>query len=64
MVVAQAKGAATVYRSIYLSLFGKQFCDVCFTLDGYDAGGTGQGRSDQGRSGYGNGYPASGDRRR
>jgi hypothetical protein len=32
--------------------------------DGYDAGGTGQGRSDQGRSGYGNGYPASGDRRR
>ena len=32
--------------------------------DGYAAGGTGQGRADQGRNGYGNGYPASGDRRR
>lgn len=37
--MAKAKSAVTVYRSIYLSLFGKQFCEVCFTLDGYDAGG-------------------------
>jgi hypothetical protein len=41
--------------------------------DGYAAGSVGQdqagqgraeqGRADQGRAGYGNGYPASGDRR-
>lgn len=37
--MAKAKKARTVYRSIYLSLFGHQFCDVCFTMDGYDAGG-------------------------
>jgi hypothetical protein len=37
--MAKAKKAVTVYRSIYLSLFGKQFCEVCFTMDGYDAGG-------------------------
>ena len=37
--MARAKKARTVYRSIYLSLFGHQFCQVCFTLDGYDAGG-------------------------
>jgi len=38
--IAKTKKARTVYRSIYLSLFGRQFCEVCFTLDdGYDAGG-------------------------
>lgn len=37
--IAKVKKAKTVYRSIYISLFGKQFADVCFTLDGYDAGG-------------------------
>jgi hypothetical protein len=37
--MAQAKKAVTIYRSIYLSLFGKQFCEICFTLDDYDAGG-------------------------
>jgi hypothetical protein len=31
--------------------------------DGYAAGGASQGRADQGRDGYGNGYPATGDRR-
>jgi hypothetical protein len=35
----QVKKARTVYRSIYLSLFGQQFCEICFDLDGYDAGG-------------------------
>jgi hypothetical protein len=34
-----AKKVRTVYRSIYLSLFGQQFCEICFDLDGYDAGG-------------------------
>lgn len=28
-----------VYRSIYLSVFGEQFCAECFTTTGYDAGG-------------------------
>lgn len=37
--MAKAKKAKTVYRSIYLSLFGKQFCEICFDLEGYDAGG-------------------------
>jgi hypothetical protein len=35
----RATKATTVYRSIYLSLFGQQFCESCFDLDGYDAGG-------------------------
>lgn len=35
----RAKKATTVYRSIYLSLFGQQFCEACFDLEGYDAGG-------------------------
>lgn len=35
----KVKRATTVYRSIYLSLFGQQFCDACFDLEGYDAGG-------------------------
>lgn len=34
-----ARKAMTVYRSIYLSLFGIQFCEACFELEGYDAGG-------------------------
>ncbi|MUL64651.1 hypothetical protein BOO86_09275 [Mycobacterium sp. CBMA 234] len=29
----------SVYRSIYLSEFGEQFCKVCIDTDGYDAGG-------------------------
>lgn len=35
----RVKKATTVYRSIYLSLFGQQFCEICFDLEGYDAGG-------------------------
>ena len=35
----RVKKARTIYRSIYLSLFGQQFCAACFDLDGYDAGG-------------------------
>jgi hypothetical protein len=35
----RAKKARTIYRSIYLSLFGQQFCEICFDLEGYDAGG-------------------------
>jgi hypothetical protein len=35
----RVKKAKTVYRSIYLSLFGQQFSEICFDLDGYDAGG-------------------------
>ncbi|CAM2996537.1 Abi-alpha family protein [Skermania piniformis] len=31
--------AISVYRSIYLSLFGEQFAETCFTLTGYNAGG-------------------------
>jgi hypothetical protein len=37
--MARAKRAHTVYRSIGITQFGQQFCEVCFTLDGYDAGG-------------------------
>lgn len=37
--MAKVKKAKTIYRSIYLSLFGIQFCEVCFDLEGYDAGG-------------------------
>jgi hypothetical protein len=35
----RVRKARTVYRSIYLSLFGQQFCEICFDLEGYDAGG-------------------------
>jgi hypothetical protein len=31
--------AKTTYRSIYLSVFGQQFSEICFDLEGYDAGG-------------------------
>ncbi|HZE67838.1 MAG TPA: Abi-alpha family protein [Sporichthyaceae bacterium] len=37
--IAKARRTATVYRSVGISEFGRQFCEVCFTLDGYDAGG-------------------------
>lgn len=37
--IESVRKARTVYRSIHLSLFGERFCDVCFTIDGYDAGG-------------------------
>jgi Abortive infection alpha len=37
--MARAKRTTTVYRSIRITQFGLQFCNVCFTLDGYDAGG-------------------------
>jgi len=37
--IVRAKRAHTVYRSIHITDFGLQFCEVCFTLDGYDAGG-------------------------
>ncbi|BBY55610.1 DUF4393 domain-containing protein [Mycobacterium koreense] len=29
----------TIYRSVGLTAFGRQFVDVCFDTDGYDAGG-------------------------
>jgi hypothetical protein len=35
----RVKKAKTIYRSIYLSLFGQQFCEICFDLEGYNAGG-------------------------
>ncbi|MBJ8339089.1 DUF4393 domain-containing protein [Antrihabitans sp. YC3-6] len=35
----RAKRTIAVYRSIFLSDFGMQFCRECFTLEGYDAGG-------------------------
>ncbi|WP_278262344.1 Abi-alpha family protein [Nocardia sp. AG03] len=31
--------AISSYRSIYLSVFGKQFCEACFVLDDYTGGG-------------------------
>jgi hypothetical protein len=37
--MGRVRKARTVYRSIYLSLFGQQFCEICFDLEGYDAGG-------------------------
>jgi hypothetical protein len=37
--MARARRTITVYRSIVITQFGLQFCHVCFTLDGYDAGG-------------------------
>lgn len=33
------KKTVEVYRSIYLSLFGRQFSEACFSLEGYHAGG-------------------------
>jgi hypothetical protein len=37
--MARARRTVTVYRSIGITQFGLQFAHVCFTLDGYDAGG-------------------------
>jgi hypothetical protein len=37
--MARARRTVTVYRSIEITQFGLQFAHVCFTLDGYDAGG-------------------------
>lgn len=37
--IESVKSAITVYRSIYLSEFGKQFSAMCFDMTGYDAGG-------------------------
>ena len=37
--MAKVKKAQTVYRSIYLSLFGYQFGELCFEMGDYDAGG-------------------------
>jgi hypothetical protein len=36
--MSRARKAATVCRSIRMTRFGLEFCDVCFTLDGRDAG--------------------------
>lgn len=33
------RSTISVYRSIRLTAFGNQFCDVCIETDGYDAGG-------------------------
>ena len=33
------RSTLSIYRSIHLSAFGQQFCDVCIDVDGYDAGG-------------------------
>ena len=38
---AKAKATLSTYRSIYLSPFGRQFCEVCIDVTGYDAGGWG-----------------------
>jgi hypothetical protein len=35
----RVKRTIAVYRSIYLSVFGEQFCAECFSVEGYDAGG-------------------------
>lgn len=35
----KAARSISVYRSVYLSTFGQQFCDVCIDTTGYDAGG-------------------------
>ena len=35
----QTKKFYFVFRSIHLSMFGQRFCENCFTLEGYDAGG-------------------------
>lgn len=38
-VMEKANKTKTIYRSIYLSLFGQQFCAACFDLGNYDGGG-------------------------
>jgi hypothetical protein len=38
-IEAAGRSTISVYRSIHLTAFGHQFCDVCIDTDGYDAGG-------------------------
>ena len=38
-IEAAGRSTLSVYRSINLTAFGHQFCDVCIDTDGYDAGG-------------------------
>jgi hypothetical protein len=33
------RSTLSIYRSVHLSAFGHQFCDVCIDTEGYDAGG-------------------------
>jgi len=33
------RSTLSIYRSVHLSAFGHQFCEVCVDTDGYDAGG-------------------------
>jgi abortive infection alpha-like protein len=37
--LAKTRSAISIYRSIYLSVFGEQFCEVCIDDTGYNAGG-------------------------
>lgn len=37
--MAKAKATLSIFRSICLSAFGKQFCEVCIDVTGYNAGG-------------------------
>jgi hypothetical protein len=37
--IESVKSAISIYRSIELSEFGRQFCDACFDMTGYTAGG-------------------------
>ncbi len=37
--IASVKSAICIYRSIYLSDFGKQFAEMCFDMSGYTGGG-------------------------
>jgi hypothetical protein len=37
--IGSVKSSICVYRSIYLSDFGRQFAEMCFDMTGYDAGG-------------------------
>lgn len=38
-IEAVGRSSISVYRSIHLTAFGHQFCDVCIDTGGYDAGG-------------------------
>lgn len=39
MAARNAKRTIAIHRSIYLFVFGEQFCAECFTTTDYDAGG-------------------------
>ena len=45
-VLRNHKRVISVYRSIYLSLLGQQFCEAVFEHDDYDAGGWSDSASD------------------